>query len=150
MGRPWQIWLLYFVGLAGLAGALGWLTVKALEIDRAESLARRQAELEEDITAALWRMDSLLTPLLAEEAARPYQVYRAVYASVNSDETAKSRRELSPLLTNPPPHAMLHFEMGADGRITSPQCPSGEERAWAIEHGAKSAVRDAYAVRRGE
>ena len=46
MKRPWQIWVLYAAGLAGVAAALGWLTVKALELDQAESLARRQAEQE--------------------------------------------------------------------------------------------------------
>jgi signal transduction histidine kinase len=147
VGRPWQIWFLYFVGLAGLAGALSWLTVKALELDRAESLARRQAELEEDITAALWRMDSVLTPLLAEEAARPYQVYRAVYASAEANTKAATRRELSPLLLQPPPHAVLHFEMAANGQISSPQCPTGDDRAWAIQNGANPEAIAAFSAR---
>ena len=61
MKRPWQIWLLFCLGLAVVVPAMGWLTVKALELDRAESVARRQAELEEDVSRALWRMDSLLS-----------------------------------------------------------------------------------------
>jgi signal transduction histidine kinase len=150
VGRPWQIWLLYILGLTGLAGVLSWLTVKALELDRAESLARRQAELEEDITAALWRMDSILTPLLAEEAARPYQVYRSVYASAVVVEKVPAKRELSPLLLNPPPHAVLHFEMKSSGQVTSPQCPSGDDRRWAIENGASADAIAAFSARLDE
>src|SRR5439155_20171986 len=102
--RPWQIWLLYCVGLAGIVATFLWLTLKALELDRAQLLAQRQAELEEDITAALWRMDSMLTPLLAEEAARPDYEYRAAYAvdqATSKDPQPKPERQLSSVLTDP-------------------------------------------------
>ena len=79
MKRPWQIWLLFGLGLAAVVPAMAWLTVKALELDRAELLARRQAEFEEDVSRALWRMDSLLFQLVGDEAARPDFVYRPVY-----------------------------------------------------------------------
>jgi signal transduction histidine kinase len=153
VGRPWQIWLLYAVGLAGVVAAFAWLTAKALELDRAQSLAQRQAELEEDITAALWRMDSILTPLLAEEAARPDYVYQAVVpaqrpAGKNAEPMAD--RELSPLLTDPPEYVLLHFQLDASGRLTSPQCPTGAERDWAIAHGAAAEAIDGAAARLAE
>ena len=99
MHRPWQIWLLFFLCLAVVGPALWWLTLKAWELDEAEAAARleaeqsraeaevarddaeaareqaeaarRRAELEEDISRALWRMDTWLTPVIAQEAARP-------------------------------------------------------------------------------
>src|SRR5215208_5310310 len=116
MKRPWQIWLLYALGLAGVAAAFGWLTVKAL-----------------------WRMDALLTPLLAEEAARPDFVYHPVYPVEQPEGKGAGKpsvqRELSPLLANPPQYVLLHFEVHADGSVTSPQNPTGDDNAWALKNG---------------
>ncbi|MEX2172868.1 MAG: HAMP domain-containing sensor histidine kinase [Pirellulaceae bacterium] len=143
MIRPLHTWFLFALGLAIVMPAMGWLTLKALELDRAESLARRQAELEEDVSRALWRMDSLLTPLLAEEAARPDFVYRAVYEAEHSaekpgsaDKSGLAPRELSPLLVDPPEFVLVHFEVHPDGGVTSPQNPTGELNTWAIGNGA--------------
>lgn len=146
MRRPWQIWLLFGLGLAVVVPAMAWLTVMALELDRAESLARKQAELEEDMSRALWRMDALLTPLLAEEAARPDFFYRPVYelagsgakgaAGAKEGKSAAPQQELSPLLKEPPPFVLVHFEVHADGSITSPQRPTGDTNTWALDNGA--------------
>ena len=141
MKRPWQIWLLFALGLAAVVPAFAWLTLKALELDRAESLARRQAALEKDISVALWRMDVLLTPLLAEEAARPDFVYRPVYptedvpAPGGKGKAAEPALSLSPLLAHPPSFVLLHFEVHPDGCVTSPQNPTGKENAWAVDNG---------------
>jgi signal transduction histidine kinase len=137
--RPWQAWLLFALGLGAIVPAFAWLTVKALQLDRAESIARRQAEVEEDVSRALWRMDTLLTPLLAEEAARPDFVYRPVYpleeTAAAKGKPAEPTQALSPLLANPPQYVLLHFEVHPDGSITSPQCPSGHENTWALDNG---------------
>jgi signal transduction histidine kinase len=143
MRRPWQIWLLFAIGLAVVVPAFAWLTVKALELDRAESLARRQAALEKDISLALWRMDVLLTPLLAEEAARPDFVYRPVYPTDEPTPAAKGKPvepalAMSPLLAEPPNFVLLHFEVHPDGCVTSPQNPTGKENAWAVDNGISS------------
>jgi signal transduction histidine kinase len=146
MRSPRQIWLLFGLGLAVVVPAMVWLTVKALELDRAELVARMQAELEEDVSRALWRMDTLLTPILAEEAARPEFLYRSIletppdahYAGAAKGdlgkEPATAVQELSPLLAAPPPYVLLHFEVHPDGSVTSPQNPQGPERAWAVEN----------------
>jgi signal transduction histidine kinase len=55
--------------------ALGWVTLLAIERDRAEAHARRQAALEENVRLALWRMDSAMAPLVAAENARPPESY---------------------------------------------------------------------------
>jgi signal transduction histidine kinase len=153
MKRPWQIWLLYTLGLAGIVAAFGWLTVKALELDRAESLARRQADLEEDVSRALWRMDALLTPLLAQEAARPDFVYRPVYPTEQPAGKGVGKavqQELSPLLTNPPEFVLLHFEVHADGCVISPQNPTGDDNTWALKNGASLDVVNTSAARLAE
>src|SRR5687768_1975702 len=121
MRRPWQIWLLFSLGLAVVVPAMVWLTVGAVALDREQSLARKQAELEEDISRALWRMDVFLTPLLAEEAARPDFFYRPVYETAGGEtkgggKTAASQ-ELSPLLKSPPEYVLVHFEVQPDGSL---------------------------------
>jgi signal transduction histidine kinase len=75
MHRPWIIMLSFAAALAVALAALGWVTLLAIERDRAEALARRQAALEENVRLALWRMDSAVAPLVAAENARPPQGY---------------------------------------------------------------------------
>ena len=60
-------------------GALGWVTWHALRLERAEQQARADAAYQESIRLALWRMDSVVAPILAREAARPYFEYRSFY-----------------------------------------------------------------------
>ena len=75
--RPWQIWLLYILSLIAVVPAMVWLTIKAVQLDRAEAIAHLQIERDADISQALWQMDTLVAPLLAQEAARPHFEYHA-------------------------------------------------------------------------
>lgn len=75
MHRPWIIVILFAAALAVVLAALGWITLLAIERDRAEAQARRQAALEENVRLALWRMDSAIAPLVAAENARPPHTY---------------------------------------------------------------------------
>ena len=156
MKRPWQVWLLFCLGLAVVVPAMVWLTVKAIELDRAELLARRQAEFEEDVSRALWRMDSLLFQLVGDEAARPDFVYRPAYEIATPEVAGKGkgtgeapvpRQELSPLLAQPPEHVLVHFEVHPDGCVTSPQNPTGDLNAWAVANGASVATINTAAMR---
>src|SRR5688572_5508096 len=75
MKRPWQVWLAFLLCSAIVAGAMAWLTLHALRVDRERTAARAEAELEQRVSLALWRMDTKLAPLIAEEVARPYAYY---------------------------------------------------------------------------
>jgi signal transduction histidine kinase len=75
MKRSWQVWLLYAACLAVALPALGWLTFAALALERAERTARSQAERDEQLRLAAWRIDSMLMPIVAPEAARSYDDY---------------------------------------------------------------------------
>ncbi len=68
MRKPWQIWLLFAFCLALVLPGMMWLSVKVLELDQAEAESQRLAERQEKVAAALWRMDWMLTPLIAQEA----------------------------------------------------------------------------------
>ena len=70
MSRPRHIWLLFGLCLTVLAAAMGWVSWTALRLDDAQRRAAQQAEAEEKVRLALWRMDSALAPVILEESAR--------------------------------------------------------------------------------
>ncbi|MHC5007411.1 MAG: sensor histidine kinase, partial [Planctomycetota bacterium] len=130
--RSW--WLVYGVCAAVVLAALGWITVTVLGLERAEIRARTDAGHQESLRLALWRMDSWLASLLAREAARPYFDYEAFYPQQRAYSTLlypiEPGEQLapSPLLSYEPDVLSLHFQVGPDGRLTSPQVPDGRFR----------------------
>jgi len=132
MRTPSQYWFAFAAAWAVVLSAMGWLTLKALELDRAEALARRQAELEEDVGLALWRMDANLMPHLAREATRPYAVYR------NEPQPPGGARQphaasASPL-TERSEYVLVNFQVEPGNRWSSPQL---------LEQHASAAAADA-------
>ncbi len=130
--RPWQVWLCYALALAVVVPAFAWLTYRTLELDRSGRAARSAAAHEEQVRLALWRMDSLLMPLIAQEAARPHFVYEPF--ALRSNE-----RVPSPILAAPSPFVLLHFEIRADGTWQSPQSPDPALWDWAVVNGTRHA-----------
>jgi signal transduction histidine kinase len=131
MNRPWQLWGVFGVCLLVVLVAMGWITQIALTLEQSEEATRQNAELEESVRLALWRMESALSPLIAEESGRPYFVYQSFYsperaytAPLNEIETGEVLIP-SPLLTATPRHVLVHFQIEPEGRFTSPQVPSG-------------------------
>ena len=131
MNRPWQIGVAFALCLAVVLAAMGWISLEVLRLDRAEAEARRHALQEENVRLALWRMESSLAPLVAQESARPYFVYSAFYSAERAYERmfnldVSQKRELflpSPLLVQMSPYILLHFQLGPTGDLTSPQVP---------------------------
>jgi signal transduction histidine kinase len=60
-----------------VALALLQLTREVFDLERREVAAKEDARLHEAVRLALWRMDSTLAPVLAQEAARPSSDYPA-------------------------------------------------------------------------
>jgi len=117
MNRPLHIWSLFAVCAVVLLGAITWVTSTAVRLENAQSDALRQAEFEEKARLALWRMDSLLTPIIVEESARPAAHYKA-FTPFDGP---------SPLLNNLPPHALLYFEVLPNGAVISPSVAAGKQ-----------------------
>jgi signal transduction histidine kinase len=120
MKRPWQIWTLFALCTAVVLPSVAWLSLRILQLDHAESLARHQAALEENISVALWRMDTFLMPLLAQEAARSPLMYQSTRAfelagEVKPNVAIESERATSFEFVR------LYFQLSSDGRCTSPQ-----------------------------
>lgn len=135
--HPGWIWLAFAFCVALAALAMFRVGTMALDLERTEARIRRQAALDENLQLALWRMDSALAPLIAEEGMRPYFTYSSFYPaeraytqmleSVNKGEVLVA----SPLLTFASPRIHLHFQFGPNGRLNSPQVPEGNLRALA-------------------
>ena len=134
MNRPWKIWSLFAVCAAVLLGVMAWVSWTALRLDHAQAQAQAQAELEENVRLALWRMDSILAPLMSQESARPYFVYSAFYPEERAYGkmfNALSSGEVlvpSPLLTQISSNILLHFQFDPRGLLTSPEVPVGNQR----------------------
>jgi len=134
MIRPAQTWIVFGLCLAVVLAAMGWISLTTLKLDRAEAEARRQALLEEDVRLALWRMESALGPLIAQETSRPYFAYDSFYAADRAYTRMFSeirRGDVlvpSPLLTQSSPHILLHFQFDPAGELSSPQVPTGSMR----------------------
>ena len=162
MKKPWQIWTAFLFCVAALIMAMLWLSFKTIKMDRDREtdrleteIARQQAELQERISSALYRMDFKLLPLVSQEASRPHYLYESFYEVSNPTiipSTGRSGRpnpfeqELettsklpnsgfgsqydevpSPLLLKTPQFVLLHFQLRADNSIASPQLPSGTD-----------------------
>lgn len=72
MKRPVFVWLSFGMCLLAATAAVAWLTNSALRSERQAEQARQQALFESELSNALWRMDSLVAPLIAIENGRPF------------------------------------------------------------------------------
>ncbi|MCX5676645.1 MAG: hypothetical protein NTX87_16745, partial [Planctomycetota bacterium] len=153
MHRPWQIAVVFVAALAVVLAALGWAGVQVLRLDRAEADARRRAEEEESVRLALWRMDSALSTLVAQESARPYFEYSAFYPAERAytrmfNPVAQGDILLpSPILVQASPYILLNFQWGPDGALSSPQVPAPDMRALAESGYAARETIEAAAAR---
>lgn len=129
MTNPSRIWLAFFGCLLVVLIPLGWISLKVLELEKAEIKAQNRAMMEENIRLALWRMESALSPLLSQENSRPYFFYssfylaRGTYGQVVSKGNPPSIFIPSPLLKIPSTFHLLHFQIDSEGNFSSPQVP---------------------------
>lgn len=127
----WSI-VIFVAGVCGVFGALGWMTAHALRLERLEVEARREARYQESLRLALWRMDAMVTPIIAREAARPFFHYQPFYAPARAYSRLAGRAEPgevlvpSPLLEGGEGVVRLHYQRGEDGVTVSPQAPPPE------------------------
>jgi len=143
--------LSYGLSLVVALAAMAWLSVSTLRVERSEAAARAGAQLDARIRLALWRMDTRLTPLVAQEMARPYAAFAAFalppgVKGLRAD-VAGSRW---PLLSQPSEYVLLNFEIHPDGTWRSPQVPETPQWQNAAANGATIAGIQASAERLNE
>ncbi len=138
MSRARTTALLFGVCCLAVAGAMAWLTVEMLRLERREAEAKTEAVFQESVRLALWRMESALAPLLAQEASRPPEHYMSFATAVGAYTKGLSKVGkgevvvASPLLAEEPPFCLLHFQIDADGTLSSPRVPKGRMRDLAL------------------
>ncbi len=150
MKHSWLIWTGFSLCLAVVLAAMGWISLAAVRLKQAEVETRRQADLEDTVRLAMWRIDSILAPLVAQESVRPWFCYRPflpaerVVNRVPGDRSRAGMSVPSPLLTAALPHVLVYFQIEPDGRLTSPQVPTAAERRLAVpRYVTKAAVERA-------
>src|SRR5437763_15297445 len=104
--RRGLLWIIFGLCVTIGFAAMAWISLTALKLDR-------QAQAEENVRLALWRMESSLSPLIAQETARPYFAYSPFIRTQRAHNKAYSEAEAmlpSPLLTQDSPLMRLHFD----------------------------------------
>lgn len=135
--RPWFRWLLFALCVAMFVAAMAWVTHRMIGMDRQREASERDAQVQEKMRLALWRMDSLVSTLLIRENSRPPGHYTPFHSPEDLFSN-RSQRELpkgeavmpSPLLGEAPEFVHLHFQLEtaqSPMSCTSPQVPTGND-----------------------
>ena len=117
IARPLLRWLLFGMGLAVFLGVMLWLSLRTLAMEKQQERTAADAQVQERMRLALWRMDALASTLLIRENARPPQHYSAfhspseLFAVSNAMIPQGEAFQPSPLLGNLPEFVRLHFEV---------------------------------------
>ena len=117
-------------------GATLWLSATVLRLDREQKAYEELAALEERVRLALWRIDSALGPFIGEESKRPFEYYQSFYPlgeayDISNNSLSGSVLAPSPLMTFESTYIKLHFQLGSEGEIGSPQVPPDAQQALA-------------------
>lgn len=134
MNRPWKSLTAFVFAALVLLAAMALLTLIGVRLDTNQQRAESRAGLEQRARLALWRMDSAVGPIVAQENARPYfeyapfypaeRAYTNMFAPLNAGEVLVP----SPLLTFSSPNIHIHFQFGPDGTLSSPSVPQSNMR----------------------
>ncbi len=141
MKRPLHIWGVFAAALLLAVALFGWLSTAVLRLDAAQRRYLAEAEREEKVRLALWRMDSVLAVLVATEDARSPLEYQAFHSpprawAPDNTEVPTGRFLLpSPLMTAASTNTRLHFEFGPDRIPVSPQVPPPSFQRLALDEG---------------
>lgn len=139
MRKPLHIWISFLACLGLLLAAMAWVGWHTLALEHERESAARDAERQERVRLALWRLDFQASALLMRENARPPHDFRPFHAPeglINKVYGNVAKGEVlvpSPLLAEVPEHVLLHFQMDSRGQVMSPQVPQNSERALALD-----------------
>ncbi len=136
MRRSWSIWGIFAACLLAVLTAVGWLSAKVVQADRAEALGQLQAEQEENARLALWRMEAAMTALVSQEGARaPPFFYNAFQQRQSGGHVQALDADGVAAVSAAGASAdrvLLHFEIDPRGQFSSPQVPDQQWRKRAV------------------
>ena len=121
---PTKIWLIWFALIAAAFIVVLWLSLQTIELDRLREtdrneteIARQEADLQNRISNAVYRMDLKLLPLVSAEAARPPSFY----------QTQGKKPSSTPEQT--PPEVLLYFQIDQKNNFTCQQVEQPKRKA---------------------
>ncbi len=138
MRKPLHIWITYIACLGLLLAAMAWVSWHTLTLERERETAAHEADQQERVRLALWRLDFQASALMIRENARPPYDFRPFHSPeglVNKSYSNVAKGEVllpSPLLAEVPEHVLLYFQMDSRGQVLSPQVPQNDERTLAL------------------
>ena len=106
---PWRISIAFCIATVMVLLGLIWMTILVIRLERSEANAKQGAELEENLRLALWRIDSTLSPILAQESFRPNSV------------------------PSTSPYVKLCFQFAPDGSLSTPKLSQTAQRDQLIQ-----------------
>lgn len=126
MNSRW-IWPAFLLALIALVASTAWSTQRALRLQREHTATLATASRENQIRLALFKMDSIIAPLLQQESNRPVADY-------HGDEPSPS-----PLQQRTPRYINVHFTCSSFSidDITSPQVPDSNWITTATPDGSR-------------
>lgn len=71
--------------------ATGWVSLRVVRLERERIEEARRAKVEENVSLALWRIDSLVAPLVAIENARPFQEYGLALQNLHPQQSEEPK-----------------------------------------------------------
>ncbi len=93
MSGPTRVWASFAVAVAVVVAGMGWVTWTAWSAEAARVEARRDAQLEEQVRLALWRMDATVAPILASDARGEFLLLAFTVGADGSVEAAEGGAE---------------------------------------------------------
>ncbi|MEZ5940092.1 MAG: HAMP domain-containing sensor histidine kinase [Planctomycetaceae bacterium] len=112
MKRPLHVWSVFSLVSVILVASAGWFSVRYVRNEEARIQAQLSSEQDQSIRLALWRMDSLVIPLIAAEAAKSPESFESQGVVFVGDAAP---------VTNSSRYVLLNFQACTDGSVTSPQ-----------------------------
>ncbi len=144
-------WWIIFCACALLAlGVLAGVSAVVLSLEASERRAQSDAEYQESLRLAMWRMDSWLAPYLAREASRPHEDFRPFVPQPFAVSLGANRAPAedvfvpSPLLVFHSELFSVHFQFDDEAGLTSPQLPGDD----AFARAARAQIDPAIEARR--
>ena len=156
MSAPAKTWICFLAAVLLVGGALGWISTQLFRFEEEHTRFEAQERFRANLRLAVWRIDSLMAPVLAEEAARPPSHYQSFYPLARSYDSPGFKQKPEPVyvpspLLNPRNElTTLNFQVSPEGEWTSPQVPPDDFLSNAIESGASPSAVEGQKKRLAE
>lgn len=126
-----KTWSVFVACVLVACSALVWVSGRLIHFEKEQEINAAKEKRRSDLRLAVWRIDSLIGPVFAEEAVRPPSHYKHYYPydqgmlrfNNMGRDNKSSPKSSSPILTTRSEMVALNFSISPKGHWTSPQAP---------------------------